>query len=140
MQSKKEKAVADFIFRRQEAGASIQKVAANMKITHQNAKHIFSRLIKSGEIFRKNNKGIYCSTAWFMQFDTTSVVEQLHDNLKRDLFGNKLSPELRSFLTAFSSGVKMGLGVDESFLFAKDRMEKPRRRLGAIPTPPMEAV
>ncbi len=139
--TRRDKEVLNFVFSRQDEGASIQRVAANLKLTHTNVKHVFAHLIKIGEIYRRKNAkgdGVYCATAWTMAFNPKPLVEKLHENLKRDLFGEEITPELRSFLSEFSSGVKLGLSVDESFLFAKEKLERLRKESNSTLTRPME--
>ena len=119
----KEKEVSDFIFSRQGKGASIQKVAANLRLTYEDTKHIFAQLIKAGEIFRKKGK-VYCSTAWAMAFDSRPFVERLREELERDLFGPEPTPRVRAFLAEFSAAAKLGLNIDESFHFAQRRILK----------------
>lgn len=119
----RDKRALDYVFKQQDAGASIQKAAENLKIPHYDVRRIFNRLIKSGEVFRAGK--IYKSTAWAMQFDSKPIVEKLHSDLERDLFGLEPTPKIKAFLTAFHAGARMNLSVDESFALAQGKLLKP---------------
>jgi len=130
--SRDEKRVMDYLFSMQDEGASIQKAAANLELKYQNVRHIFARLIKSGEIFRRNkkDKGTYCSTAWYLKFDPEPITERLHEELERDIFGDTPSPKVRSFLEEYAAGAKMGMTPDECLHFAKNRLLSEARKSG----------
>ena len=114
--------ILDYLFSRQGKGASVQRAAANLRITYDDTKHVFARLVKSGEIFKEGK--VYKSTAWVMDFDPKPLVEKLHKELERDLFGPEPTPRIRAFLAEFSAAAKLGLSVDESFHFAQRRILK----------------
>lgn len=120
---RRDREVLDYIFSQQDAGASIQKAAANLKIPHYDVRRIFNRLTKAGEIFRDGK--VYKSTAWFMQFDPRPIAERLHKELEQDLFGPEPTPKVRAFLTEFAAGIRLNLDVDESFHLAQRELMKP---------------
>lgn len=126
--TRRDKEVLNFIFSRQDEGASIQRVAANLKLTYSNAKHVFAHLIKIGEIYRrkKNVKGdgVYCATAWTMTFNPKPLVENLHEEIERDLFGPEPTPRVRDFLAEFAAGTRLGLTIEEAWVFANQKIEK----------------
>ena len=112
--------VLDYLWSTQDEGASIKKVAANLRIPYYDVQHLFSQLLKCGEIFKKGDA--YCSTAWAMAFDPKPIAERLKAELERDLFGQELTPRVRAFLTEFSAAAKLGLSVDEGFHFAQRKV------------------
>ena len=116
----KEKEVLNFIFSRQDDGASIKKIAADLRIHYQRTASVVHALEKIGEVFKKGD--VYCSTAWALASDPKPLVEKLRGELERDLFGPEPTPRVRAFLAAFASASKLDLSMDESFLFAQRKI------------------
>lgn len=122
--SSKDRGTLSFIFKQQDAGASIQKAAENLNIPHYDVRRIFNRLIKAGEIWRDGK--VYKSTAWAMQFDSRPIVEKLREDLARDLFGPELTPNIKAFLIEFATGIRLNFDIDESFHLAQQKLLKSR--------------
>ena len=87
-----DKEILDFIWRQQDGGASVKKVAANLRIHPQRVASKVHELEKIGEVFTKGD-GVYCSTAWAMEFDPKPIVEKLHEELERALSDPDDPPE-----------------------------------------------
>lgn len=118
-----DKRVSDFIFQQQGKGASIQKAAANLRITYDNAKRVFICLLKSGEIFKKG--GVYCSTAWFIEFDPKPTVDQVKEEILNAMFRNNGGPpaKIESFLEEYVAARGIKLTKAEAWELAKRKTE-----------------
>jgi len=120
----KEKEVLNFIFSQQDGGASIKKIAADLRIHYQRTASVVHELEKIGEVFTKGD-GIYCSTAWAMAFDPKPIVERLHEELERALSDPDDPPErVFDFLEEYHSARKMGLERHEAWRYVFKRLMK----------------
>ena len=114
----REKRVLDYIWGRQDGGASVQKTATNLGIPYHDAQHIFNRLIKIGEIFNKG-EGMYCSTAWALAFDPRPMTERLHEELKKALNLDGPPAEVFNLLEEYAAARKVGATKAQAWHLAK---------------------
>lgn len=117
-----DKRVSDFIFQQHDKGASAQKVAANLELTHHRARQVFNRLLEAGEIFQKGK--VYCSTAWFMAFKPEPMIEKIKNEIERAVFKNNgMPPQVEALLEEYTAARALKLSKLEAWELAKRKMQ-----------------
>lgn len=122
--SPRKKEVLDFIFSKQDAGASAKEVAANLKIHLQRAASIVHGLERIGEVFTKGG-GVHYSTAWALASDPKPLVKFLHGELERALEDSNDPPErVFDFIEKYRAARNLGLTRHEAWRCTHQRLMK----------------